>query len=278
MNPSNGHKDHRVSSIYREGAWPEPSRQIDQAILAASRRAVRERHPAFIRWAPPVAIAATVLLTSSLVLKVYLEQPDAVSPSGHDMQSAPRARQGPPAEEKTVEVQAPPKAPAPEPAAPPPGFSSTIDAGEAARLDQMQRDLGTIKLSAPPSESPVPEPRPAPVLKKEAARPATPTTAAAPPGPTQQTARAIAKPAQPFTQAPVRLETAPTAAEAAPSPAQAAAVSGISGALKAPERAPQSWIEDIRKLLKEGKSEEAGEEIAKLKKQYPGLELPEDLR
>jgi hypothetical protein len=47
---------------------------------------------------------------------------------------------------------------------------------------------------------------------------------------------------------------------------------------KAAERSPQSWIEDIRKLLKEGKSEEAGAEIARFKKRYPDYVLPEDLR
>jgi hypothetical protein len=44
------------------------------------------------------------------------------------------------------------------------------------------------------------------------------------------------------------------------------------------ERAPQAWIDDIRKLMKEGKSEEAGEEIAKFKKRYPDYVLPDDLR
>ena len=29
-------RDQALSRLYREGAWPEPSRQIDQAILAAS--------------------------------------------------------------------------------------------------------------------------------------------------------------------------------------------------------------------------------------------------
>jgi hypothetical protein len=47
---------------------------------------------------------------------------------------------------------------------------------------------------------------------------------------------------------------------------------------RAAERSPQSWIEDIRKLVKEGKSEEAGAQIAEFKKRYPDYALPEDLR
>ena len=282
MNDSNGHRDHRVSSIYREGAWPEPGRQIDQAILAASRRAVRERHPLLMRWAPPVAIAATVLLTSSLVLKVFLAQPEAVSPSAPEPELRPR--QAPAEEEKPVEVRPPRnEAPAQQPDATPPGFSSTMDAGEAARLDRMKRDLGAMKLSTIPSESPVPEPRPAPALKKEAARSAAATNApqaAAPLSVFGATAPArsapAAKPAQPLVQAPAPpVPAQPQAQEAQPAPvAQAAALSSAA----AKERTPQAWIEDIRALMKEGKFEETGAEIAKFKKRYPDYVLPEDLR
>ncbi|HTQ75895.1 MAG TPA: hypothetical protein VMI74_16565 [Burkholderiales bacterium] len=285
MNDSNGHRDHRVSSIYREGAWPEPGRQIDQAILAASRRAVRERHPRLMRWAPPVAIAATVLLTSSLVLKVFLAQPEAVSPSAPEPEL--RARQAPAEEEKPVEARPPrTEAPAQQPDATPPGFSSTMDAGEAARLDRMKRDLGAMKLSTIPSESPVPEPRPGPALKKEAARPAAAanTPQAAAPlsvfgATTPARSAAAAKPAQPLVQAPATAPAQPQAQEAQPAPApppvvQAAAISSAA----AKERTPQAWIEDIRALMKEGKFEETGAEIAKFKKRYPDYVLPEDLR
>ena len=287
MNDTNGHKDHRVSSIYREGAWPEPSRQIDQAILAASRRAVRERHPLLMRWAPPVAIAATVLLTSSLVLKVFLAQPEAVSPSAPEPEL--RARQAPAAEEKSVEVKPPRnEAPAQQAVTTPPGFSSTMDAGEAARLDRMKRDLGAVKLSTIPSESPVPEPKPSPALKKEAAaKPAAPAAnapqAAAPlsvfgaTAPAPARSAPVGKPAQPLVQAPAPAQPQAQEAQPAPAPppvAQAAAVSSAA----AKERTPQAWIEDIRALMKEGKFEETGAEIAKFKKRYPDYVLPEDLR
>jgi hypothetical protein len=74
--------------------------------------------------------------------------------------------------------------------------------------------------------------------------------------------------------------------EALPVPAGAATISGAlsTNALTAdraaskPERTPQAWIEDIRKLMKEGKSEEAGGELAQFKKRYPDYVLPEDLR
>ena len=80
-------RDHVLSRVYREGSWPEPTRQIDQAILAASRRASRERHPVLWRWAPTFAVAATVVLTSAVVLKAYREQPEALAPAAQPLRT-----------------------------------------------------------------------------------------------------------------------------------------------------------------------------------------------
>src|SRR5262245_64021142 len=99
MSHENDVRDHALSRLYREGAWPEPGRQIDQAILAASRRAARERHPLLWRWAPAFAVTATVVLTSTIVLKAYRGQPDAVSPAAPE-KTAPPPRQPPPPEAK----------------------------------------------------------------------------------------------------------------------------------------------------------------------------------
>lgn len=289
MNETNGHRDHKLSSLYREGAWPEPSRQIDQAILAASRRAWREQHSYLKRWAPAFAIAATVLLTSSLVLKVYLAQPDVASPSP----DAPLEQRGQAAAEaNAANGPAAPgtnENPGPQPVTVPRGFSETMDPGEAARLDRMKRDLAG-KQNFPPSESPVPAPRSAladraAAAPKKEAKPSAAPVAAQPAAPvsffgaTANAPRAAsAKPAQlPAPAAPARVEPAqPQPAQTPPAVAQAAAVSG--GFTKAAERSPQAWIDDIRKLMTEGKSEEAGAEIAKFRKRYPDYVLPEDLR
>lgn len=316
----NGIKDNRLSRLYREGAWPEPSRQIDAAILSASRRAAREQHSIFKRWAPSFAIAATVLLTSALVLKVYQEQPDAVSPTVPETGPAPRAKQPPPAPETKAAETKPALSPSVQAVTPPQGFSSTMDAAEAERLGRLQRDLD-LKRNLPASESPPPPPRPAPAekavpaLKKEASepsqrrpdvvqtqraqeRPANPpmsvfgATAPAPqpprapakPVPQLPPAKEAAPPARPV---PVQPQAAETQRMEAPSAAAgAAAISGglSTNALTAdraaskPERTPQAWIEDIRKLMKAGMSEEAGGELAEFKKRYPDYVLPEDLR
>lgn len=316
----NGTKDNRLSRIYREGAWPEPSRQIDAAILSASRRAARERHSFVKRWAPSFAIAATVLLTSALVLKVYQEQPDAVSPTVPEMGPAPRAKQPPPTPETKAAETKPAPAPAAQPASTPRGFSSTMDAAEAERLGRLQRELD-LKRGVSPSESPLPPPRSAPAekamppLKKEASEPSqrrpdvlqtqraqerpanAPMSVFGATAPAPQPPRAAAKPVP---QLPPVKETAPPArpapvqpqaveAQRMVAPSAAAGAAPISGGLSTnaltadraaskPERTPQAWIEDIRKLMKEGMSEEAGGELAEFKKRYPDYVLPEDLR
>lgn len=334
MNDSNGHKDHALSRIYREGSWPEPSRQIDQAILAASRRAARE-HSFVRRWAPSFAIAATVVLTSTLVLKVYREQPEAVSPSVPDKAQATRAKQATPVEEpKTAEARPAAAAPpAPQPATPR-GYTSTMDAGEAERLNRLQHDLD-LKQTLPARESPPaaagspPAEKSAMALKKETSEtgraspaprrtdvPQAPVSVFGASAPTQQSPRAAAKPALPLnqnalsaartepvqpqatgadtTQATVQetraAPSSPGAAEAAASPPSSAASTdstsstALGGAVaariasKGPERSPQTWIEDIRKLVAEGKLEQADRELADFKKRYPDYALPENLR
>jgi hypothetical protein len=322
MNDQNDHRDHALSRVYREGAWPEPSRQIDQAILAASRR---ERSFAR-RWAPSFAIAATVVLTSTLALKVYREQPDAISPSPADAASRDkqpstpeRAAEPKAAETKQAETKpAPTPAPPVQPVATPKGFSSTMDAGEAERLERIQRELD-LKRSPPPGESPVSGAAPAqksafaekaaPALKKEATAPApaalpSPRAATGKPSSSfassRESAPAVRQDAQPQALEADRARASPPApqgpavtAPAANTPAQvspaanAAAISGSAAgatlmvnraASKASERSPQTWIEDIRKLMAAGKSEEAGQEIAEFKKRYPDYALPDDLR
>ena len=310
-------RDQALSRLYREGAWPEPSLQIDQAILAASRRASRERHPFLWRFAPPFAVAATVVLTSAIVLKVYREQPDMAAGMVQD-KPADRAREFQYAPEPKVEAKpVTPPAPEPQPPATPQGFSSTMDTFEAARLERAQRDIGFKEPSpagAPAAAKAAPAAKPAPPqpLKKESSEPpaanrelradapqnvrgttfsafgasVTPPPAQTPaqaPAPTQAARAPTGKPAQPVPQTP---PPAATSAEAAPAPRPQGSPSLATGAIATQiavpaaktERTPQAWIDDIRKMMKEGKSEEAGEEIAKFKKRYPDYVLPDDLR
>jgi resuscitation-promoting factor RpfA len=299
--------DNRLSRIYREGAWPEPSRQIDAAIVAASRRAARERHPFARRWAPLLAVVAALVLISALGLKAYREQREAVSPSTPDKTPAAHAKEpAPVAEPKAAAAKA---APPPQTVTPPQGFSSTMDLAEAERLERLQRDLGLKRL--PSGESPPPAPKAAPAEKPVAAlkreSPETPRAGPAQRAPVRPTE--TLPPASPFAgKAPAATQGAavfgtgipptPPSVQAQPPaqvpvpaqppvPAQAGAPSAAAlpgdtarsvRAANTLERTPQAWIEDIRKLMAEGRSEEAGRELAEFKKRYPDFALPEDLR
>ena len=86
-------------------------------------------------------------------------------------------------------------------------------------------------------------------------------------------------------RAPPRAYESPSAppARALPAPSAAVVPGSAAGGISirrsdAPERAPQAWLEDIRKLKAEGKPEEAGRELAEFRKRYPDYALPDDLR
>jgi hypothetical protein len=253
--------DSELSRIYKEGAWPEPSRQIDEAILSASRRAARARHPLVWRWAPPLALAATVVLTFTLVLRVYEERPEEriaspalpIAPSvpGAEKRAAPAAK-----EEKTAAplraASAPQSAPVSAQAAPP--LALKKQAPEAARADRAQSRLERVREAAPPPQGRQAEtqiqPLSAPLHSSEPPSPVTPQPAAT-------------------TSAPVVSGGA----------ANEAATGGIViRRSDSPERTPQTWLDDIRKLKAQGRTEEAGRELAEFRKRYPDYGLPDDLR
>ena len=114
--------DPKLSQRYRELPREEPTRALDDAILAASRRAVRPR-----RWYVPLATAAVLALAVAVTLHVQRDRPgeevDAVSPS-MQVQEAPKAEAPPPApkaarrdERRFAPDPQPPAAPAPKPQA-----------------------------------------------------------------------------------------------------------------------------------------------------------------
>lgn len=261
-----GYKD--ISRTYREGAWPEPGRQIDAAILAASRRAARERHSFARRWAPSLAGAAVLLLASALALKAYREQREAASPSTPDTAPAAHAKDSAPvAQPKAAEVKA---APSPRTVTPPQGFSSTMDVSEAERLERLQRDLGPKGL--PSGATPPPAPKAAPAAAATQGAAVFGTGIAPAPASVQ---------AQPPVPAPASVQAQPPAPAQAAAPSAAALPGETARSVRAAstlERSPQAWIEDIRKLMAEGKSDEAGRDLAEFRKRYPDYVLPEDLR
>jgi hypothetical protein len=78
-------RDEELSRIYRDAEGPRPQQRVDDNILAASQRiAGLARRPVGFarRFRAPVAIAATVLVTSTLTLMVFERKsdPEATAP------------------------------------------------------------------------------------------------------------------------------------------------------------------------------------------------------
>jgi hypothetical protein len=73
-------RDPSLSSLYCLGATEEPPATLDARILAAARRElvavpVRQR-PAWFGWLAPMGVAATVVLSISLIVVAERDQPD----------------------------------------------------------------------------------------------------------------------------------------------------------------------------------------------------------
>lgn len=176
-------QDDRISGAYREHTGLEPPAALDEAIRAAARRAVRSGpRPAwkdrFARWQVPLAAAATIVLSASLLLVIRDEQPAVLQSPAAETALALKG----PLESKIV------KPPAEMPAPPPPGVKSpqpayilpkpTFVPTPEAQIRQEPRDGdGRERVPAPLSAAPeraerraetAPAAGDAPSLKKKA--------------------------------------------------------------------------------------------------------------
>lgn len=117
----------------------------------------------------------------------------------------------------------------------------------------------------------------APAAAEERKDSTTPAAAARP----AEAPAAEAISAQPSAKSSARILAAP---EAPSDLAGAAARSGLGAAAgkllplqQATARSPEDWLEQIKRLQRAGRSQEAAEQLAEFRKTYPGYALPEDL-
>ncbi len=275
-------RDEELSRIYRDAEAPVPPQRVDDNILAASRRVAgarprSERNEFARRWGAPAALAATVVVTTTLALMVFERQSDvdtvtSAVPGADQPSKSPRVEQKPVARAPATSV---PQA--------------------AAQRDREERRpnerLGTGQRGFVADVPRTPEA----LRKREEAKPA--PAAAAPPGGLYSGERAGADQAAPSPEAqraaevPRQAPRAPAAAgltgdantlrESALTLQRAGALSASGGRVagsEAKERTPEKWLEDIRKLKTQGKTAEVERELAEFKKRYPDYRLPDDLR
>lgn len=265
MSDERQRKDNELSRVYSEGAWPEPRRQIDEAILAASRRAARARHPILHRWGAPFALAATVVLAFTLALVVSERE------SGRELKEFFNFDYSKPVEKRASEAkrEAAPRAE---------GKVDTAPKAEAAPKAEVAPRTGGAPVSGA-AKAPV-APAAQPLRRPDA--PADPERAERIRRDLEQLdetrrARDAAprEPTQPSEPSAEMLQAAP-APGAGPS-AAVASVRSLASA-SAGTRRPETWLEDIRKLRAAGKTPEAERELVEFRKRYPDYRLPDDLR
>ena len=233
-------RDAKISAAYRELGTEEPSRALDEAILGAARKSVQ---PWTRRWAVPLSLAAVVVLSVVVTLRIQHEQPGIEQP-------APVRK-----EEQVARQVAEPAKPAAEPVARAPQQKS-MTRKEAQAFPSSPQDQAVAESRVAAA---VPPPAPAP---------------AAAPAPRMEEAPALAK------RADAASEVGAVAGSVAP-PAPAAAAPAMRAMQReriAGERTvaltPEKELERIEELRKQGLHEEADRALAEFRKRHPDFKIP----
>lgn len=262
-------RDPKLQSAYRALGAEEPPRALDDAVLAASRRAAQV-HPAPLvaptgrrSWAVPLAAAAVLSLAVGVTVHMQMEQP------GIDGMPRVAERERPEAVAKSDRSAG--KAPAAAPSAPAAGAAS----GPAM-----------AKKEAPPASAPPAAAREAP------AQPAQDTVAASVAG--EKTAESAAAGPGAILEA-EQLERAKSAQrdaerslaqsrgaasemraripQAAPAPAMAMAKRADAPAQDVADT-PERELERIAELRKQGRHDDADKALAEFRKRHPEFKIP----
>jgi len=226
--------DPKLQAAYRALGAEEPPRALDDAVLAASRRAVQV-HPAPLvaptgrrSWSVPLAAAAVLALAVGVTLHMQMEQPGIESSQPAYKPSAPAARDATPGAAQDAQ----PARKREEPAAAAP---KAITRKEAEAFPSSARDQAV-------AENRVAEAVPA---------------------------RAPAAPA-----AAPRMEEAPAPAPAAAAPAMRAMQRERIAGERTAALTPEKELERVAELRKQGLHDEADRALAEFRKRYPDFKIP----
>lgn len=283
-----------LSDLYRASSREEPPASLDRAILAEARKA--SRFPTWIAtgWGAPLAAAAVVVMTVSLVIALRDDPayfgstmpPEKQEPSASrsDKQILPDVFAS-----KTAEPGKPPNRDQPYFHLSAPKQQAQGDVKREDRIAKAEREIPgpTIseeqespalasKAELMASAAPV-QATPAPPLEAREQPPAQP--ASAPPA----VAGALGKLGAPSEDISEQRRARASAERDQASPQAKQAIAGN----EVPRRlesaiddriAPEVWLERIVKLRDEGRHAEARESLAAFKKRYPDHPLPDALK
>ncbi len=237
-------RDPILSEAYREASQAEPAKLLDDRILAAARAAVapkRQRRSRWFAWAIPLSTAAVLVLAVTLILDMQRQAP-------------PHGLEGLPAETPSLTMN---------------------DSAPAAKAEA-EHIASPAKREVTPGASAA---RPGPARAEEAAPPAI-ATPEANPFPAQRAARqaaALAESRNAAAAGSVAVESSPAFGAAAKAQSAAPDTSTVE-ADHAPTSGPEVRVREIRRLLREGRDEEAHKALLGLRRQYPDYPLPDDLK
>lgn len=269
--------DRNLSRLYRAGAREEPPAWLDAKVLAEAKLTApaqsRRRAFAAARWGAPLALAAVLVLSVSLVMLVGTDDPG----TGAHVTPAPRPA-------TPLSAEAPPPAPGELSSITPPAQPQEVPRRAQAEADsrpqaaepQAKRRerllaprqdehiiLHTEKRAAPQAEvSPAPA----------AHAPADPPPVAAAASSARDKAEAPMAAAQPEAKARSTPPPAPQAgASALPERGATTAERGESGD-------PEKWLREIERLRREGHDQAARESLEAFRKRYPDHPIPASLK
>lgn len=258
--------DPQLAALYRTGTTAEPPAHLDDAIRAAARREVAAgpRRAGIHRWAVPVALAAVLVLSVSVVTLMReqgadrLDQAPAQAPAAA-MQSEvaePSAAAAPEAMPGRRPVKPPPVAAA-EPAAkteapvPAPALSGRVAEAERAATESRAKTMAAESSSRAEEPAAARRDYTAPQILRSAPAPMADAASGA--------GVSAAKPAAP-------------AAALSGAPAKSALWQDLVS------EPPEKWIQRITELRRDGKTADADALLAEFRRRFPDARLPGDLR
>lgn len=250
-------RDPLISSAYREIGHPEPGPGLDARILAASRQAVAKpehRRPGWLNWAVPVSSLAILVLALGVLLEAQRQE---ITPAPAVVSMERRA--------ETEAMKAADEASPAREAEALRGKSRVAQREKRAQGRALEQDASADK-APQASAAPAASLETPPMAEADSGAPREHRMASPPPDafPAAKTAPMPA----------MRAEQTERDFADAPAPAQM----GAAAQAKPGQDVFEQRIREIRRLLAEGRTDQARRELKLLMRLFPGRPLPEDLR